>query len=332
MANELNALRAVRVLAPVADADTLNPALVLAEPPEPAPGQALVRVAAAGVNPSDVKAALGLMPQAVFPRSPGRDFAGTVVAGPGEWIGHEVWGSGGDVGITRDGSHAGWLLLPVAALRDKPARLSFDEAGSVGVPFVTAVEGFRRSGWPQPGQVVVVMGANGKVGQAAVQLAAQAGATVIAVQRQAGPHTGFACAPVHTLNAKTEDVAARIRELSHGRGADTVFNTVGSAYFDSANKAMAKGATQIFIATVERPVPFDIFSFYRGMHTYVGIDTLALDATATAERFDALKDGMDEGTLRPFPVSTSGVYGLADVRDAYRRVLAGADERIVLRP
>ena len=332
MTPELKALPAVRVLAKVADADALNPALVLAEPPEPAPGQALVRVAAAGVNPSDVKAALGLMPQAVFPRSPGRDFAGTVVGGPDEWIGHEVWGSGGDVGITRDGSHAGWLLLPVAALRDKPARLSFDEAGSVGVPFVTAVEGFRRGGWPKPGQVVVVMGANGKVGQAAVQLAAQAGATVIAVHRQAGPHIGFACAPVHTLNAKTEDVVARVRELSHGRGADIVFNTVGSPYFDSANKAMAKGATQIFIATVERPVPFDIFSFYRGMHTYVGIDTLALDATATAERFDALKDGMDQGTLQPFPVSGSGVYALADVRDAYRRVLAGADQRIVLRP
>lgn len=332
MTIELKALPAVRVLAKVADADALAPGLVLAEPPEPAPGLALVRVAAAGVNPSDVKAALGLMPQAVFPRSPGRDYAGIVVAGPAGWLGREVWGSGGDVGITRDGSHAGWLLLPEAALREKPSRLSFDEAGSVGVPFVTAVEGFRRSGWPKAGQVVAVMGANGKVGQAAVQLAAQAGATVIAVHRQSGPHIGFSCAPVHTVNAKTEDVAARIRELSHGRGADIVFNTVGSPYFEAANKAMAKGATQIFIATVERPVPFDIFSFYRGMHTYVGIDTLALDATATAERFDALREGMEQGTLRPFPVQPSGVYALADVRDAYRRVLSGADERIVLHP
>ena len=332
MASEESVLPAVRVLAKEADAEALAPALVPQPPPVPGPGQALVRVAAAGVNPSDVKAALGLMPQAVFPRTPGRDFAGTVLAGPDAWVGREVWGSGGDVGIIRDGSHAGWLLLPEAALREKPARLSFDEAGSVGVPFVTAVEGFRRSGWPRPGQVVAVMGANGKVGQAAVQLAAQAGAAVIAVHRQAGPHIGYACAPVHTLHAKTGDVAAGIRELSHGRGADIVFNTVGSPYFEAANKAMAKGGTQIFIATVERPVPFDIFTFYRGMHTYVGIDTLALDATATAERFDALRDGMEQGTLRPFPVAASGVYALQDVRDAYRRVLAGADQRIVLRP
>lgn len=325
-------LCAVRVLAKAADADALAPSLTPIEAARPGPGQALVRVAAAGVNPSDVKAALGIMPQAVFPRTPGRDYAGNVVAGPAEWIGKAVWGSGGDVGITRDGSHAGWLLLPLGALREKPARLSFDEAGSVGVPFVTAVEGFRRSGWPKAGQVVAVMGANGKVGQAAVQLAAQAGATVIAVHRSAEPHIGFACAPVHTVNAKTEDVAARIRELSGGKGADLVFNTVGSPYFEAANQAMAKGATQILIATVERPVPFDIFSFYRGMHTYVGIDTLALDAAATAERFDALHAGMQAGTLQPFPVNASGVYALADAREAYRRVLAGADERIVFHP
>jgi NADPH:quinone reductase len=332
MTVETRSLPAVRVLAKAADADALAPLLANVDAPQPGPGQALVRVATAGVNPSDVKAALGIMPQAVFPRTPGRDFAGTVMAGPAEWVGKEVWGSGGDVGITRDGSHAGWLLLPGAALREKPARLTMDEAGSVGVPFVTAVEGFRRSGWPKAGQVVAVMGANGKVGQAAVQLAAQAGATVIAVHRDAGPHIGFACAPVHTVNAKTEDVAARVRELASGRGADIVFNTVGSPYFEAANRAMAKGATQILIATVEKPVPFDIFAFYRGMHTYVGIDTLALDAAATAERFDALAEGMQAGTLQPFPVQPSGVYALADAREAYRRVLAGADERIVFHP
>jgi NADPH:quinone reductase len=330
-------LNAVRVLAKASSADTLAPEFTAIAPPLPGPGQALVRVAAAGVNPSDVKAALGLMPQAVFPRTPGRDYAGTVVAGPAEWLGRAVWGSGGDLGITRDGSHGGWLLLPVAALRDKPERLTMFEAGSVGVPFVTAVEGFRRSGGVHAGQVVAVMGANGKVGQAAVQLAAQAGARVIAVQRQAGPHIGFACAEVLTIDARTEDVAARIRELSGGgggagHGADIVFNTVGSPYFEAANKALAKGGTQVFIATVERPVPFDIFTFYRGMHTYVGIDTLALDAVATAERMATLHAGMQAGTLQPFAVAASGIYALTDALAAYRRVLAGADERVVLTP
>jgi NADPH:quinone reductase-like Zn-dependent oxidoreductase len=332
MTTEMSALPALRLLTQAAGADALAPVVERLAPPRPGPGEALVRVAAAGVNPSDVKAAIGLMAQAVFPRTPGRDYAGTVAAGPAEWVGREVWGSGGDIGITRDGSHGGWLRLPVAALREKPARLTMDEAGSVGVPFVTAVEGFLRSGWPQAGQVVAVMGANGKVGQAAVQLAAQAGATVIAVHRLEGPHIGFACGPVHTVNGKTEEVAARIRELSAGHGADIVFNTVGSPYFAAANAAMAKRATQIFIATVERPVPFDIFTFYRAMHTFVGIDSLALGAAEAAARFDRLHAGMQAGTLQPYAVAESGVYTLADALTVYRRVLGGADERCVLRP
>lgn len=326
------ALQAVRLHAKAAHIDTLAPSIESQTPPQPGPGQALVRVAAAGVNPSDVKAALGLMPQAVWPRSPGRDFSGTVVDGPAEWRGKAVWGSGGDLGITRDGSHAAWLLLPVAALREKPASLNFDEAGSVGVPFVTAFEGFRRSGQPQRGQVVAVMGANGKVGQAAVQLAAQAGAQVIAVQRQGGPYSGFAAGPVDVIDARSEDVAARIRELSGGRGADLIYNTVGSPYFAAANAAMAKGAAQIFIATVERPVPFDIFTFYRGMHTFVGIDSLALDCVAGAERLDAMRAGFDAGTLQAFPVVEGAAHPLADAWQVYRQVLGGASQRRVLRP
>lgn len=323
-------LHAVRVLDKSADVAALAPQVSEVARPALAAGQALVRVHSAGVNPSDVKAALGLMPQAVFPRSPGRDYAGVVVEGSAEWVGKAVWGSGGDVGITRDGSHAGWLVLPVAALREKPARLSFDEAGSVGVPFITAYEGFRRSGLPQAGQVVAVMGANGKVGQAAVQLAAMAGAKVIAVQRSAAL-TGFACSSVDVVDARDTDVAARIREIS-GRGADIVFNTVGSPYFEAANKAMAKGATQIFISTVERPVPFDIFTFYRGMHTYVGIDTLALDCVASNERLQAMHAGFESGQLQPFPLEAGSVYALQDALTAYRRVIGGDQSRIVLHP
>ena len=322
---------ALRLQGKAAGIEALAPTLVEQPAPNPAQQQALVRVAAAAVNPSDVKAALGLMPQAVWPRCPGRDYAGTVVAGPSEWVGREVWGSGGDLGITRDGSHATWLLVPVEALRQKPKALTLDEAGSVGVPFVTAYEGFRRSGLPQRGQVVAVMGGNGKVGQAAVQLAAMAGARVIVVQRQ-GSFSGHASAAVEVLDAREGKVGARLRELSGGRGVDIVFNTVGSPYFEAANQAMAKGATQIFIATVERAVAFDIFSFYRGMHTFVGIDTLALDCAASGERLQALCDGFERGALRPFPLRGDATYGLNDALGAYRRVIGGDAQRVVLRP
>lgn len=324
------AARALRVEQKAADLASLQLAIVDQPPPTPAAGMAVVQVGAAAVNPSDVKATLGLMPKAVWPRTPGRDFAGTVIAGPSAWIGREVYGSGGDVGITRDGSHARYLLLPEAALRERPRNISMDEAGAVGVPFVTAYEGFRRSGMPQAGQVVLVLGANGKVGQAAAQLAAQAGARVIAVQRRPGPFEGFACAPVDVIDASQEDVAARVLELTGGRGADVVYNTVGSAYFEAANKSMAKGATQIFIATHDRAVPFDIFAFYRGMHTYVGIDSLAMDCVASTAQLDAMREGFERGTLKPFPVARS--FGLDEALQAYRQVLSGSTDRVVLRP
>jgi len=324
-------MSAIRLHAKAATIEALVLAVEAREPPRLAAGEALVRVASAAVNPSDVKAALGNMAQARFPRTPGRDFAGTVHDGPTEWVGRKVWGSGGDIGITRDGSHGCWLVLPVEALREMPRSLSFDEAGAVGVPFVTAFEGYRRSGMPQRGQTVAVMGANGKVGQAAVQLAAQAGARVLAVQRGVASAVPGQAA-VETVDAARDDVGARLRELSDGRGVDIVYNTVGSVYFAAANAALAKGGTQVFIATTERAVAFDIFAFYRGMHTYVGIDSLALDCVAAAERLDAMKAGFEAGTLKPYAVEADGVYTLERAREAYRRVLAGASERIVLRP
>lgn len=321
---------ALRVQAKAGTIDALALALDAQPQYRPAPGHALVRVRAAAVNPSDVKASLGLMPQAVWPRTPGRDFAGVVVEGPTEWLGREVYGSGGDVGITRNGSHARFLELPVAALRASPANISVQEAGAVGVPFVTAYEGFRRAGMVQKGQTVMVMGANGKVGQAAVQLAAAAGARVLAVQRGAGPFAGFACQPVDLIDATACDVAEVARDLTGGRGVDIVYNTVGSAYFEAANRSMGKGATQIFISTHERAVPFDIFAFYRGMHTYVGVDSLAMDCVASTAQLDAMREGFERGTLKPFPIARS--YALGEALEAYRNVLAGSPDRVVFEP
>ena len=115
--------------------------LEVKEVPAPAVDEkaaALVRVMAASINPSDVKNVAGAMKQTTLPRIPGRDFAGVVDAGPAEWIGAEVWGTGGDVGFTRDGTHAELLAVPTASLRRKPSTLSFDEAASVGVNSMAA--------------------------------------------------------------------------------------------------------------------------------------------------------------------------------------------------
>ena len=123
------------------------------------------------------------MPYAVFPRTPGRDYAGVVIDGPAEWIGREVFGSSGDLGIRRDGTHATHLVVEADAVVEKPKGLSWEEAAGIGVPFVTAMEGLRRAGIPKAGETVLVMGVNGKVGQAAVQIASWHGARVIGVVR-----------------------------------------------------------------------------------------------------------------------------------------------------
>src|SRR6202142_2146181 len=128
-----------------------------------ADNQVLIEVKAAAVNPSDVKAATGLMAYAVFPRTPGRDYAGVVIDGPAGTIGREVFGSSGDLGIRRDGTHATHLAVELEAVVDKPSGISWEEAAGIGVPFVTAMEGFRRAGIPKENETVLVMGVNGKV-------------------------------------------------------------------------------------------------------------------------------------------------------------------------
>jgi NADPH:quinone reductase-like Zn-dependent oxidoreductase len=99
---------------------------------------AVVHIEAASVNPSDVKNVAGRMLQTTLPRVPGRDYSGVVVDGPEEWLNQEVWGTGGDVGFTRDGSHAEYIQVPIASLVRKPETLSYEQAACVGVTFVTA--------------------------------------------------------------------------------------------------------------------------------------------------------------------------------------------------
>src|SRR5271167_788426 len=104
--------------------------LKLEEVPAPslAANEVLVQVRAASINPSDVKNVQGKMEGATLPRIPGRDFAGVVVEGPSNLNGTEIWGTGGDVGFTRDGSHAEFIAIPAAAALPKPPNLSFEEA------------------------------------------------------------------------------------------------------------------------------------------------------------------------------------------------------------
>ncbi|MDF0491914.1 quinone oxidoreductase family protein [Bradyrhizobium yuanmingense] len=297
-----------------------------------APNELLIEVKAAAVNPSDVKAATGLMPYAVFPRTPGRDYAGVVIDGPAGIMGREVFGSSGDLGIRRDGTHASHLVVEADAVVEKPKTVSWEEAAGIGVPFVTAMEGFRRAGVPRSGETVLVFGVNGKVGQAAVQIASWQGARVVGVVRRTEAYEGHTNAPIEVIDASVIDVAARVRELTGGKGADIVFNTVGDPYFQAAHKSLALRGRQILIAAIDRIVQFNILEFYRGQHTYVGIDTLGLSSAATGAVLRDLGRGFASGHLKPFPIKANAIYPLERAKEAYVAVAGSSRDRVILKP
>ena len=323
--------RCVRLPAKAADAASITP-VVETHALSRGESDLLIEVKAAAVNPSDVKAATGLMPYAVFPRTPGRDYAGVVIDGPPGWAGRDVFGSSGDLGIRRDGTHASHLVVEADAVVEKPAGVSWEEAAGIGVPFVTAMEGLRRAGLPKAGETVLVMGVNGKVGQAAAQIATWHGARVIGVVRRSEPYEGHASATVDVIDASATDVAARVRELTDGKGADIVFNTVGDPYFEAAHKSLGLRGRQILIAAIDRIVQFNILEFYRGQHTYVGIDTLGLSSVATGAVLRELGPGFAGRHLKPFLIRPHAVYALEDAKAAFVAVAGSSRDRVILRP
>jgi NADPH:quinone reductase len=323
--------RCLRLLAKAADAAAVSPVIETQTLPASV-GEVLVEVKAAAVNPSDIKAATGLMPYAVFPRTPGRDYAGVVIDGPASWLGAEVFGSSGDLGIRRDGTHATHLAVEAEALVRKPAGLSWEEAAGIGVPFVTAMEGFRRAGMPKAGETVVVMGVNGKVGQAAVQIATWHGARVLGVVRKQEVYEGHSNAPVEVINAAAVDIATKVRELTDGKGANIIFNTVGDPYFEAAHKSLGLKGRQILIAAIAPVVQFNILEFYRGQHTYVGVDSLGLTSIATGAVLRELVAGFASGHLKPYPIRQEAVYRLEDAKQAYAAVAGSSRDRVIFKP
>ena len=323
--------RCVRLLTRASDPASLAP-VIERRTLSRAAGEVLIEIRAAAVNPSDVKAATGLMPYAVFPRTPGRDYAGVVIDGALDAIGREVFGSSGDLGIRRDGTHATHFAVEADAVVEKPKSLSWEEAAGIGVPFVTAMEGFRRAGMPTKDETVLVMGGNGKVGQAAVQIASWLGARVIGVVRKREPYEGHTNSEVEVIDAWAQDVATRVRAITDGKGAGIVFNTVGDPYFQAAHQSLAVRGRQILIAAINPIVQFNILEFYRGQHSYVGIDTLGLSSTATGAVLKELVPGFASGHLKPFPIKSSAIYPLEDAKTAFVAVAGASRDRVILRP
>ena len=120
--------------------------------------------------------------------------------------------------------------------------------------------------------------------------------------------------------------------MTGGRGVQIVFNTVGDPYFQDAHKSLAVTGRQILIAAVDRIVQFNILEFYRGRHTYVGIDTLGFSSDETADVLRTALPGFASGALKPFPIRREAIYPLRAARAAYLAVGGSSRDRVVLDP
>ncbi|KAG1791968.1 chaperonin 10-like protein [Suillus subaureus] len=159
--------------------------LVNIDKPMLCPGEALVRVRAAGINGSDAAAIIGMLPFVTAPRVPGRDFSGEVVealdasgASSQEWIGAEVWGTVSERGFTSDGTFSQYVTVPITALSRKPASLNHSRAGNMTLPWLCAWITVDTLANVKEGDNVIIIGARGGIGSAATQLCKERGARI----------------------------------------------------------------------------------------------------------------------------------------------------------
>jgi NADPH:quinone reductase-like Zn-dependent oxidoreductase len=286
------------------------------ERPVPGDGQVLVRVKAAGINPSEAAIRTGAVAQlfpSTFPSGQGSDLAGVVEeagAGAGGFSpGEEVIGFS-----SNRASQAELVLVEAGNLVRKPEKVSWEAAGGLYVAGVTAW-GAVHAVSPREGETVVIAGAAGGVGSLAVQLARRTGATVIGLAG-AGNHEWLASHGVIPV-AYGDGVADRVRAAAPG-GVDAFIDTYGGGYVDLAI-ALGVEANRI-----------DTIADYAAAAKY-GVQTAGgAEAGPGGQVLAELAGLIAEGHLE---VPIANVYPLAQVREAYteleRRHTHG---KIVLRP
>ena len=295
--------------------------------PTPTPGQsqALIRIKASGVNPSDVGMRGGPAPMA-YPRiTPNSDGAGIVEAvGPGvssSWVGKRVWFYNGQRNGRAFGSAAEYIELDTDLLSVLPDSVSFAEGATLGIPCMTAHRALFLAG-PVQGRTVLVTGGAGAVGHYAVQLAVWAGATVIAtVSSEEKAERARAGGAHHVIDYRREDVAARVRELTDGQGVHHVVEVDFGGNIASTLASIAMNGSLAYYATKGAPTPVVPAGAAMGLNLM--IHGVYLPVSPHQARKRAQQDitrwiGTGERIL-----SVAGRFPLADCAGAHELVEAG---------
>ena len=305
----MKALRLVRqdpAAAPILSLETLPKPVII-------PGRLLVKVHASAIHPSDIINLKGGFGLTKFPRVPGRDYAGTVVEGPAERIGEEIYGTSGFTqAFVEDGAQAEFILVPEGAVAPKPKNLSFTQAACIGVPFTTASLTLQRANVSSR-DVVLVLGANGAVGSAVVQIAKSKGCRVLSATRTDSDDVN---------TAKDPELSA-VDALTEGKGVDVVVDTVGQpALTKAAILKLGKGGRLAFITaprTGATDLALEMTDFYRKEKTVIGCNTLLYSAEEFAALMKDLTPGFEKGEMKAAGESEWAHVKLEDGVDAYEK-------------
>lgn len=217
--------------------------------PSPGPGQILVRMKAAGINPLEASMRTGQHPRAKFldlPWTPGSDAAGEVISVGG---GVEGFAAGDRVfGQAVSGSYAEQALLNAQRTAKLPETLSYEEGGSLPVVLYTAYYAVVYRAAIRPGETLLVQAGAGGVGSMAIQVGKAAGARVITtVSSEAKAEFCRSLGADVTINYRDEDVAARCMEETGGAGIDAVIEMVASDNFDTDCRALRIGGRLVLL-------------------------------------------------------------------------------------
>lgn len=300
--------------------------------PEPAPGEVVVRIHASGVNPSDVKkrAGWGSTEPPQKPVVPHSDGAGIVEAVgsdvAAQWTGRRVWvfnaqgtSSYGGTG-PEAGTAAFFSCLPLANVVPLPDNVSFETGACLGIPartahYVTLCDG------PVDGQIVLVQGGAGAVGELAIQFAAAAGAIVIAtVSSPEKAETALRAGASHVVNRRTEDVVAAVRTIAP-QGVDRIIEVDFGANADIDSRVLKLGGK---IASYSSPsdrnpaIPYYPLQF---TNAQIRLAPIALIPKSQSDRGLAdINFALSLGTLNP---TIAAVYDLDQIALAHQHVERG---------
>ena len=241
--------------------------------PTPPSNHLLVKVHASAIQPSDGFNAVGGFPTTTFPRIPGRDFSGVVVASGNPTstaIGSSVFGTSGCThGFTEDGAHAEYIVVPQDGVAAKPASLTHVQAATVGVPFTTAAMTVEKSG-AKSGDTVLVLGANGAVGGAVCLLLKSRGCRILRAVR----------GPGGDVDTSADPELKSVRSQHIEKGVDVIIDAVGLPSLTKAGleEALGHNGRLVFIAAPKPPtsteLSFDMRSFYRAEKQIIGVNSV----------------------------------------------------------